>query len=226
MAPTPLNTLLLPVGDRVRKNFMTKSASLVGVLSFSLAVVSCGGSDDTPDPELSAGKACGGLSSAAASALRGITETDEFKYRHDSAVAALIKKSLNNASREERNELLQCEILPQQPEGSDGVSKITVLFETVPLLPPSENDLLGQVEYPIALRATANDGNAQIYFSCDISGGISQQKTVPIVRGELIYGPRARKKDPRPGNIKVLQDISYKIAKGMGCANNGDIPKL
>ncbi|MDG5808373.1 hypothetical protein P9869_38150 [Streptomyces ossamyceticus] len=202
-----------------------KSGAPVGAIVSLLLVTSCVG-DTTPDPDLVANKACGGISPAAASSLQEITETDEFEYRWDSSVARLLKKALKEPGQEEWNELLACEIFPQQPEGSEGVSKISILFEELSALPPSEDDLLGQVTYPIALRATANDGNAQIYFSCDLTGNSSAGENRSVVYGELVYRPRDRKEDPRPGNVKVLQDISSKIAKSMGCERGGDIPKV
>ncbi|MEV6381513.1 hypothetical protein AB0M31_19090 [Streptomyces sp. NPDC051773] len=212
----------------MRGKFRFKGDSLIGAIILSLAMTSCGigDGDSSPDPKLSAEKACEGLSPAAASALEDITETEEFESRWDSAVASLLKKSLKEPGQEERNELLACEIIPQQPKESIKFSKISFLFEEVPELPPSEDELWELLTLPIGLRATASDYNAEIYFSCDLSGGSSVQKKLPVIRGELLYGGRNRKKDPRPGNIKVLQDISYKIAKGMGCANNGDIPEL
>ncbi|MFI8517268.1 hypothetical protein ACIGEZ_05495 [Streptomyces sp. NPDC085481] len=192
------------------------------VLVLALALTACGGDSgdgaDVAKETIPATQVCGGLSPKAARALEQISETEKFEDRYYDS-ADTLKARLHDADRRGGDKPATCVIKPDVADPDESPSKMTVIFEEVERVPAPQPPAVALTTLPVGLLAEGDDAQADLWFACEVPG-----VGKPVVHGQLLYGNRPRDLDPREANLRVLQDLSHRLALAMGCPRAGDVP--
>ncbi|MFB7375306.1 hypothetical protein ACFC0D_36350 [Streptomyces sp. NPDC056222] len=194
----------------------------VGGLGLAMSVVACGSSDPGQSATLTvpASEVCGGLSPKAARALEQISETKRFEYRAY-GVADSLKELLHDPEVDGGGARTDCVIEPDVEDPEESPSRMSVLFEEVDRVPAPQPEVVAAARLPVGLLAEGGDADADLWFACEVKG-----VGTPIVHAELVYGSRPREKNPGEANIRVLQDLSHRLALAMGCPDAGGVPSV
>lgn len=192
----------------------------VGGLALAMTLVACGSGDkkDSAEGTVPATEVCGGLSPTAARALEQIAETKRFTYR-SYGIADTLKDLLHDPDLDGGGEKTDCVIHPDVADPDESPSEMTVLFEEIEKLPAAQPPGVAVLSLPVGLRAEGADEGADLWFACEVKG-----VGKPIVHAELVYGPRPHEGSVKEANIRVLQDLSRRLALAMGCPDAGGIP--
>jgi hypothetical protein len=194
-----------------------------GISALALTLVACGGGggdQESAKETVAATEVCGGVSPQAARALEQISETKRFEYRwHDTADR--LKGLLQNPDLDGGGELTDCVIYPDVADPNESPSTMTVLFEEIEKLPAAQPPGVAMLNLPVGLRAEGGSGSADLWFACQVKG-----VGKPIVHAQLVYGSRPRERSPKEANIRVIQDLSRRLALAMGCPDAGGIPSV
>ncbi|WP_329116391.1 hypothetical protein [Streptomyces sp. NBC_01353] len=192
----------------------------VGGLGLAMTLVACGGGEPAAKPTVPATEVCGGLSPKAAKALEQISETKRFEYR-SYGIADSLKELLHDPELDGGGMRTDCVIEPDVADPDESPSRMTVLFEDVDRVPAPQPKVVAAARLPVGLLAEGGDGDADLWFACEVKG-VGR----PIVHAELAYGSRPREKSPKEANIRVLQDLSHRLALAMGCPDAGGVPSV
>ncbi|WP_143071785.1 hypothetical protein [Streptomyces radiopugnans] len=209
-----------------KKLFRLRIAFAFG--SIALMTSSCF-SGDRGD-SVTAQDVCGGLSEAAASAMEKITATEEFgkdsvsdKGEFTDALLSDLKAGREGKKRE------FCRVHPDKNKDSP-VPRIHFGMQDRDDIPPEkETAVVGEEDFPFALRATSTYTSADVYFECRSTSTERNSREHPVVHGKLSYGPRLVGGEGGLDAIKlhmdILQHVARNIAGELGCEDHGDIPE-
>ncbi|MEU9863300.1 hypothetical protein AB0D99_20750 [Streptomyces sp. NPDC047971] len=194
----------------------------VGGLGLAMTVTACGVGDpgQAATSTVAAAAVCGGLSPKAAKALERISETKRFAYR-SYEVADSLKEMLHDPELDSGGVRTDCVIEPDVEDPEESPAKMTVLFEEVDRVPAPQPEVVAAARLPVGLLAEGGDASADLWFACEVKG-----VGKPIVHAELVYGPRPREGSVKEANIRVLQDLSHRLALAMGCPGAGGVPSV
>ncbi|WP_157862235.1 hypothetical protein [Wenjunlia vitaminophila] len=181
--------------------------SLISSTVFSLSfLTACGGEAEG----ISANEVCGGLTDKAAESLNKITSRSRYSETSLANVEGLARKITLDGHVHEL-----CTISPVNKK--EPLIETRVSFEKLKKLPPEER-AKGLLYFPnIGVRAFSDVLHAELYFQCN---------------KELFYGILTYPVSDPDGweyqktQMTVLQDISYKVARELKCADSAQIPKI
>lgn len=194
----------------------------VGGVGLAMSVMACGSADpgQAATATVTATSVCGGLSPKAAKALERISEAKRFAYR-SYEVADSLKELLHDPELDDGGERTDCVIEPDVEDPEESPAKMTVLFEEVDRVPAPQPEVVAAARLPVGLLAEGGDASADLWFACEVKG-----VGKPIVHAELVYGSRPREGSVKEANVRVLQDLSHRLALAMGCPDAGGIPSV
>ncbi|MFE5487032.1 hypothetical protein [Streptomyces sp. NPDC056527] len=194
----------------------------VGGLGVAMTLMACGSGKPEPSakPTVQATGVCGGLSPKAAKALERISEAERFEFR-SYGVADSLKELLHDPDSDGGGQRTDCVIEPDVEDPEESPSRMTVLFEEVDRVPAPQPKVVAAARLPVGLLAEGGDADADLWFACEVKG-----VGKPIVHAELVYGSRPREGRVKEANIRVLQDLSHRLALAMGCPDAGGVPSV
>ncbi|WP_139238178.1 MULTISPECIES: hypothetical protein [Streptomyces] len=179
---------------------------------------------------VSAQDVCGGLAEKAASAVKEITAAE--KFRKDSVgdggkFTDLLLSDLKEERTGKRREF--CRVHPVEGKGAP-VPRIHFEIISRDNIPPDRKTaVVGEKDFPFALRATSTYTSAEIYFECHSSSTRRNSRERPVVHGKLSYGPRLVGGEGGLKSIQlhmdILQHVARNVARELGCGGHGGIPE-
>ncbi|WP_129306239.1 hypothetical protein [Streptomyces sp. L2] len=178
--------------------------------------------DHQGDDFQSAREVCGGLSDTGAHTLETIAATKEFSSSPSTGKFDMpenVSKEFTGPPAQKRYDL--CTI---EPENVRNEQRIGFSFKVLSTLPPAPNKLLhGNVYFKVGLRAWATTLGARLYFTCQPSNAPADRPPARVVQTDFWYAPASRGKVSYKGNMELLNEASYKLAKQLSCSESAGL---
>ncbi|MGW7260988.1 hypothetical protein [Streptomyces sp. NPDC054834] len=103
---------------------------------------------------------------------------------------------------------------------------ISLSFKVLPELPaPPDKRLRGNVGFNVGLRGEASDLGAQLHFRCARSSSVTGKRAASVVETEFRYSPAGRGKVSYKGNMQLLNETSYRLAKQLSCLESSRLSR-
>ncbi|MCI0385898.1 hypothetical protein [Streptomyces sp. CNQ085] len=189
----------------------------------AIAVVSgCAGGEDG---EVEAKLTCGGLSDLAATAMADITGESRFPASSQADAKVFSENFSGDVVNGGKDPHVFCEVFNSRGDDFPNPKIKFTLSSKADIPPPVEEGLVGESNFPVALRSVSNSRGADIYFECR-APWMKNKDTSTVIRAELDY-----EKTSRAGlgtlkkNMDLLQHVTHGVAEELECENHGGIQK-
>lgn len=209
------------MGNRIGSPLSKKTLPIF--VAAAIATVSgCAGAGNG---KIEAKSTCGGLSDLAATALAEITGENHFPTSSQADVKAFSEKFSVAEGGSEEDSRVFCKV--SNPRGDDFPSPEVrfTLSSRAEIPPPVEEGMVGEDDFPVALRSVSDPRGADIYFECH-APWVKNKNASTVIRAELGY-----EKTSRAGlgtlkkNMEFLQHVAHNVAGELECENHGGIQK-
>ncbi|TGN72184.1 hypothetical protein E5083_30780 [Streptomyces bauhiniae] len=77
------------------------------------------------------------------------------------------------------------------------------------------------MSFKVGLRGEASSLGAQLYFVC-AQEGVGPDRA-PVIKTEFRYAPASRGEVSYKGNMQLLNEVSYRLAKQLSCQQSSDL---
>lgn len=196
---------------------------LTAFAAASLAIVSgCTGGEGG---KVEAKSTCGGLFDIAATALAEITEGNHFPASSQADAKKFAEEFPTVKGGNEEDSRVFCKM--PNPKSDDFPSpevKFT-LSSKAEVPPPVEEDLVGESNFPVALRSVSDPRGADIYFECH-APWTKNKESSNVIRVELAYEKASRAGlETLKKNMDLLQFVAHNVAGELECEDHGGIQK-
>ncbi|MEW2317306.1 hypothetical protein [Streptomyces bauhiniae] len=192
----------------------------LGGALFPLAGCS-GSADETPrENYLTSHEVCGGLSDSAAKTLRAVAGTDSFSSEPKQGSSALpsdIAEEVKKSNGEKEHVL--CSIEPEKVKNRQRIGLYARVLNELPDAP--DERLRGNMSFKVGLRGEASSLGSQLYFVC-AQEGVGPDRA-PVIKTEFRYAPASRGEVSYKGNMQLLNEVSYRLAKQLSCQQSSDL---
>ncbi|WP_146252286.1 hypothetical protein [Streptomyces carminius] len=209
----------------MRRSIPLGSAAATALFAVTILVIAPGCTGEGGEEKVSAESTCGGLSDVAAAALTAITGADRFRPSSQVDVKHFSERATKAAEEESKDSLAFCRIPYRDSEESSSPEVRFTLSDRSEVPPPTEEKVVGEKVFPVALRAVSDTKGADIYFECN-APWTKDKSSSTVIHAELDYEESSKAgMSTLRRNMDILQHVARNVAGELGCENHGDIPE-